>query len=136
MRIAQDTGAADEFLRKLGMRLRELRTARGWSADELSARLKSNGVQIHPTTLTKMETGASKPQLDLLFALAQTYEFASVADLIDPDLEAVHWLEDSEFLLSIRRLRVAFGDEKAKTLLREILSGIEAIASRKSSAKE
>lgn len=69
--------------------------------------------------------------MDLLFALARAYEFASVADLIDPNLEAVHWLQNSELLLSIRRLRDAFGDEKASAVLRDILSGVEAIAARK-----
>ena len=61
---------------RMGARLRYLRTSvRGYSAQKLSELLFIHfSYRIDSTTLTKIETGDSRPNIDLLFCLCQLYE--------------------------------------------------------------
>ncbi len=64
------------------LRLRALRTERGWSLDELARRC-----HLGPSTLSRIETGHRRLALDHLVSLARAFD-VSVDDLIggdDPD---------------------------------------------------
>lgn len=62
-------------------RLRSLRTARGWSLDELARR-----AHIGPSTISRIETGHRRISLDHLVGLAAALE-TTVDDLISGDGE-------------------------------------------------
>lgn len=108
-RVSGDPKVARE---RMGARLRYLRTSvRGYSAHKLAELLQLRfGYRIDSTTLTKIETGDSRPNIDLLFLLCELYEvdmntlidFEPIATatsphrmLSDPDLtgELQHFIE-------------------------------------------
>ena len=64
-------------------RIRSLRTARGWSLDELARRSL-----IGPSTISRIETGGRRVALDQLVALAKALG-VSVDELLDPADEDV-----------------------------------------------
>src|SRR4051794_24911710 len=61
--MTQDDAAIEETARR---RLRGLRTARGWSIDELARR-----AHISPSTISRLETGQRRLALDHLVVLAR-----------------------------------------------------------------
>lgn len=60
-------------------RLRDLRTARGWSQAELGAR-----AGVSRQAIIAIETGRFDPSLPLAFTLARLFR-ASIEDIFDPD---------------------------------------------------
>ena len=58
-------------------RIRGLRTARGWSLDELAAR-----TQLNPSTISRIETGQRRLALDLLAPIARALN-TTIDDLVD-----------------------------------------------------
>ena len=62
------------FYEELGARLRLLREERGFSLDQLSARIAGNGCVVSANMLGKIERGESRIQTHMLFALADFYQ--------------------------------------------------------------
>ncbi|HEX7779840.1 MAG TPA: helix-turn-helix transcriptional regulator [Vicinamibacterales bacterium] len=60
-------------------RLRELRTARSWSQQELGAR-----VSVSRQAIIAIETGRYDPSLPLAFKLAHLFK-VSIEDIFEPD---------------------------------------------------
>lgn len=60
------------FDKSFGQRLRELRTARGWSQGYLAQRMTNAGTAIHQTQIAKLEAGARAVRLSEAVALART----------------------------------------------------------------
>ena len=60
-------------------RLRDLRTARGWSQAELGAR-----AGVSRQAIIAIETGRFDPSLPLAFTLARLFR-ASIEDIFNPD---------------------------------------------------
>lgn len=78
--MAQERDSTEDHVRQ---RIRSLRTARGWSLDELAKRSF-----IGPSTISRIETGGRRIALDQLVALAKALG-VSVDDLLDPADEDV-----------------------------------------------
>lgn len=57
----------------LGLKLAELRKARGWTADELCARLEGYGISLLRYAISKWEIGSSAPNAYQLLALCSIY---------------------------------------------------------------
>ena len=64
--MTQDNGDLDSLVRK---RIRALRTAQGWSLDELARRAR-----LSPSTLSRIENGKRRIALDQLVALARAMD--------------------------------------------------------------
>jgi len=56
--------------RLVGLRVRELRAARGWSQEALGRRMTSLGYPMHQTTVAKLEAGTRPLRVSELVALA------------------------------------------------------------------
>lgn len=54
-------------------KFRQLREERGWSQAELSERLAEFGVDMHQTTIAKMETGKRPLRVSEMFGLSHTF---------------------------------------------------------------
>jgi transcriptional regulator with XRE-family HTH domain len=75
--MTQETPSLEGVVRE---RLRSLRTARGWSLDELARR-----THISPSTLSRLETGRRRMALDQLVPLARALGTTVDALLADGD---------------------------------------------------
>lgn len=64
--------------REFGARVRELRTARGWSQEEFAHR-----AELDRTYVSGIERGRRNPTLDVIVGLAETLE-VETADLFPP----------------------------------------------------
>lgn len=62
--------------RAVGARIRQLRTRKGWSLEELAGR-----AQIHVTYLSSLERGHRNPTLNVLFDVARAFA-VPVAELV------------------------------------------------------
>lgn len=74
--VAEDRDAQTEMAR-LGVRLRDLRTGRGWTQDELARR-----AGLSKSYLSRIEDGDRQPSLASLLSLAQAFDVA-LASLFD-----------------------------------------------------
>lgn len=72
-----DGEALDTIVRQ---RIRSLRTARGWSLDELASR-----TQLNASTISRVETGRRRLALDLLTPLARALN-TTIDDLVDTSM--------------------------------------------------
>lgn len=64
----------DEARRTLGVNVRELRRARGWSQGEVIERLRGYEVHYAQTTMTKLENGQRPTPAEEVWALAQVFD--------------------------------------------------------------
>src|SRR6478735_4969504 len=79
--MTQDTGSAVEIERRVRQRIRALRSARGWSLDELARR-----TLIGASTLSRIETGSRRIALDQLAPIARALH-TTIDDLLATDDE-------------------------------------------------
>lgn len=61
----------DEFERVIGAKVRLLREERGWSQSDLARRLSDIGLEMHQTTVAKMEAGRRPLRVSEAVAVAQ-----------------------------------------------------------------
>jgi transcriptional regulator with XRE-family HTH domain len=78
--MTQDDPAGDQLERRTRDRIRALRTARGWSLDELARR-----TLISPSTLSRIETGHRRIAIDQLGPIARALETTIDELLTSPD---------------------------------------------------
>ena len=71
----------------LGERIRELRTDRGWSLQDLADRMREHGVKLHKTTVAKVETAERRVPLDELLTFAYVLDVAPVHLFVPPELQ-------------------------------------------------
>lgn len=64
---------ANSWERIFGDRIRELRTTRGWTQEELANRMTDAGYSMHQTTAAKMESGARPTSVGEAAALASIF---------------------------------------------------------------
>lgn len=69
--------------RRLGVRLRREREARGWSQQEVANRLADRGISLHMSAIAKIEAGSRTVRLNEAMALAQVFE-VRIEDLASP----------------------------------------------------
>ena len=79
--MTQETGSDAEIEQRVRRRIRALRTARGWSLDELARR-----TLIGASTLSRIETGSRRIALDQLAPIARALQ-TTIDDLLDTDDE-------------------------------------------------
>ena len=60
--------------RRLGLRVRELRTARGWTQKALAQRASALGFTMHRTTVAKVESGTRPTSVAEVAALAAIFD--------------------------------------------------------------
>jgi transcriptional regulator with XRE-family HTH domain len=82
--MTQDTPSDDEVENWVRQRIRALRTARGWSLDELSRR-----TLIGASTLSRIETGNRRIALDQLAPIARALQTTIEELLNSPDDEVL-----------------------------------------------
>lgn len=69
-------------MRKIGLRLRELRKECGYKAEEAARKL-----YVSTPTLCNIEKGTTIPRIDFLFSIAEVYG-VSIEEIIEVDKEA------------------------------------------------
>lgn len=69
----RETRFAKFWEQMFGVRVKDLRTARGWTQDDLAKRMTSAGYQMHQTTVAKMESGARPTNVGEVAALAAIF---------------------------------------------------------------
>lgn len=119
--------------RRMGARLRYLRTSvRGYSAQKLAELLQIHfGYQIDSTTLTKIETADSRPNMDLLFLLCDLYEvdMNTLLDFepIDTAVSPRRMLTDPDLTGELQRLIELGGRQNATRTLMDITRALNAL---------
>lgn len=69
----------EEFERILGAKIRHLREERGWSQSDLARRLSELGLDLHQTTIAKMEAGRRPLRVSEAVAVAQAFKLPANA---------------------------------------------------------
>lgn len=109
---------------EFGQRVRGLRQARGWSQATLAQHLKGLGVNLHQTTIAKMEGGIRPTVVHEVWALAVV--FKAPYDLLLPPLDWNPFEEFEDAAAEYERLRERVRQERAATAeLRERLTRSE-----------
>lgn len=69
----RETRFAKHWERMFGVRVKDLRAARGWTQGELAKRMTSAGYPMHQTTVAKMESGSRPTNVGEVAALAAIF---------------------------------------------------------------
>ncbi len=83
--MTADEDGAQEELARLGSRLRDLRTARGWTQEELARR-----AGLSKSYLSRIEDGDRQPSLASLLSLSQAFDIALASLFTVPAAEKTH----------------------------------------------
>ena len=70
-----------ELLRRVGVRVAQIRSGRGWTQDQLS-----EAIGIQPVSLSRLETGDRALSLSTLDKIGEVLE-VGLGDLVDPERE-------------------------------------------------
>lgn len=86
--------ATPEQRKAFGQRLKELRTARGWSQPQLvAAVVEAGGDQVSPAAVSEYERGVSAPSVDYTRVLEEVFDGEPLRELLgyrgdDPTVRA------------------------------------------------
>lgn len=69
----------DAFERGFGQKVRAYRQERGWSQEELARRLRDLGLDMHQTTIAKLEAGRRPTRLSEAYAIALAFGLPTLA---------------------------------------------------------
>ena len=90
MRVENEPLGKD-WERRFGRRLKDLRTAKGWTQDDLAKRMTAAGHPMHQTTVAKIESGNRPTPVGEIAALAAILDF-SISLMFSPDNEVQQML--------------------------------------------
>lgn len=80
-----------DWERRFGRRLKDLRTAKGWTQDDLAKRMTAAGHPLHQTTVAKIESGNRPTPVGEIAVLAAILD-APIAMMFSPDEEVEQML--------------------------------------------
>ena len=112
-------GPTERLVRTLlyfGQKVKSLRTEKGWTQTELASRLADVGVELHQTTIAKMEGGARPTTINELWALALVFD-VDYADL----MPALGRMGSREELEAARR-RLSRANDRRQAAAEELAS--------------
>ena len=117
---------ANEFLERLGTRLRFLRTQKGLSMETHAKQIADHyNIRLRQSYYSKIERGLAAPPLRTLYALADYYD-TTVCSLFDMPLPegrttAREFLQKSKLLFLLEEFVHNVGSEKAERYLCKVL---------------
>ena len=113
----------------LGRRLREIRKIRGHSADKVSQLIRERfDYSFDSTTITKIETAESRPNIDFLLIVRDIYEI-EIGELFGGQMRRFGWLlDDTSFFRRLERLERLYGNEM-RDLIRVLFDFMSEFAS-------
>ena len=123
----------DDEIRKarvmLGRKLREMRNIRGHSANKVSSLIKERfDYSFDSTTITKIETADSRPNIDFLLIICKIYDL-EIGELFGGPVRRFGWLlDDTGFFRRLERLENLYGDDM-RQLIRVLLDFVYEFAS-------
>ncbi|MBM0125612.1 helix-turn-helix domain-containing protein [Pimelobacter simplex] len=85
----EGAGVAETAERRLGVRLRREREARGWSQQEVANRLGDRGISLHMSAIAKIEAGSRTVRLNEAVALAEVFDM-KVEELSSPPVNELN----------------------------------------------
>lgn len=103
------------LLTMINIKIKELRSEKGWSQKELAGKL-----EIHPVNMTKLEQGKNFPSVDTLIRLSEIFN-VSIDYLLSDEVKQREStvLQDKELLESFAKVERM--DEKSKEIVKELL---------------
>lgn len=75
-------------------RLRDKRTCKKLSVEQVSAKLKEMGFSVAPKTLYGYEKGVSMPNVPIFIALCDIYEVTDILSAVSAKSSAIHFSDD------------------------------------------
>lgn len=99
-----------DVTRMVGLRVRELRTTRGWKQDELASQMTQRGFPMGQTTIAKIEHGSRFVTLDELGAFAAVFQ-TGLAEMFESQAD-----EASALLVQLREARSARNQAREEVL--------------------
>lgn len=112
---------AKHFERMFGVRVKDLRQAKGLTQEELAARMTASGYPMHQTTVAKMEGGGRPTSVGEMAVLAAIFEMA-IPDLFQDTDDARDRMElaAAERMIDAIQLDIDKLDERRAGLVAQL----------------